>query len=235
MSIVPAARAWAPNSASSMLPWPCPTRPPRPRISPFLISTLTLAQRRASQAGRREQHLVVGMKLIGEGRFGGFLPGHQPDRLVLRDGSVSAIDTSAPFLSMATRLQKRTISSQRCEMKRMMAPDLRRPAMSSASHADLVVAERRGRFVEQEHPRIALDGAHDLQHLLLAKRKIADTCSGIDVEAMASKNLLRRLAGALVERCCPRRGSARRSAGDCARRSVRAPGSVPGRRSRRRG
>jgi predicted RNA-binding Zn ribbon-like protein len=71
---------------------------------------------------------------------------------------------------------------------------------------DLVVSQRRGRFVEQRDPRLALDGAHDLQHLLLAERKIAGARARVDGQAMASENLLRCLAGALSGNAAPRVG-----------------------------
>ncbi len=52
-------------------------------------------------------------------------------------------------------------------------------------------AERRGRFVEQQHLWLAGDGAHDLQHLLLAERQLADPRVGHDGEAVAGKKLRR--------------------------------------------
>ena len=80
------------------------------------------AQRRASQAATQRAALCPWNEACRERTIrqlparSSAGPPHPPRR------PVSAIDTSAPFLSIATRLQKRTISSQRCEMKRTIAP-----------------------------------------------------------------------------------------------------------------
>ena len=151
------------------------------------------AQRRASQARRREQHPVLGMKLVGEGRFGRFLPGHQPDRLILRDG-----------LGIGDRHQRavpqyrHTIAEADDFIPAVRDEEDDRARVAQARNAlgeprDFVVAERRSRFVEQEHAGIALNGAHDLQHLPPAERQIAEDRARIDVQAMARKNLFRRL------------------------------------------
>ena len=150
------------------------------------------------------------MKLVGEGRLGRFLPGHQPDRLILRDGLGvgDRHELAVPQYRHAIAEADDFIPAVRDE-----EDDRARVAQARdelGEPRDFVVAERRGRFVEQEHAGIALDGAHDLQHLLLAERQIADARARIDVEAMARENLLRRLRARGRARCCPRRGSARR-------------------------
>ena len=101
--------------------------------------------------------------------------------------AVSATETSSPFLRMATRLQKRTISSQRCEMKRTIAPAVAQVRDEIGEPGDFARSQRRGRFVQQEHARIALDGAHDLQHLLPPERKIADAWRPGRRRAMAQR------------------------------------------------
>src|ERR1700722_6836061 len=161
------------------------------------------AQRRAAQTGRREQHFLVGMKLIRKGRLGGFLPGHQPDCFVLRDhlGVGDRYERAVPQYGDAIAEADDFVPTMRDE-----EDDSARVAQACdelGEPGDLVVSQRRGRFVEQEDARLALDGAHNLQHLLLAEREIADACARIDVEAMASENLLRCLAGALSGNAAP--------------------------------
>ncbi len=60
----------APNSASSRWPWPCPTRPPRPRISPLRARGLT-----PSRTGLRQRSALRAMpspaRLLRREGFGG--------------------------------------------------------------------------------------------------------------------------------------------------------------------
>ena len=146
------------------------------------------------------------MKLVRKGRLGGFLPGHQPDRFVLRDrlGVGDRHESAVSQYGHAIAEADDFIPAVRDE-----EDDSARVTQASdelGEPRDLAVAEGGSRFVEQEDARITLDGAHDLQHLLLAKREIADARARIDVEAMASENLLRRLAGALSGDAAPRVG-----------------------------
>ena len=148
--------------------------------------------------------------MSGKEQFGCFLPGHQPDRLILRDR-----------LGIGDRHQRavpqyrHTIAEADDFIPAVRDEEDDRAQVAQARNAlckprDFVVAERRSRFVEQEHTGIALNGSHDLQHLPPAERQIADARARIDVEAMARKNLFRRLPRHGRAKRCPRRESARK-------------------------
>ena len=96
---------------------------------------------------------------------------------------------------------------------------------------DLVAAERGGRLVHHDHPRVEADGAGDLQQLQLGDRQRARRAADVEVQAERVEARLGRCAGTPASR--PGRtgragGRAPRSRPRRGRRRSGAPGRSPG-------
>jgi hypothetical protein len=153
--------------------------------------------------------LSLEWSLPGKEDSAGFLLGHQPDRFVLRDGlgvgdrHQRAIPQYGHAIAEASDFVPTVRDEEHDRARIAQACD------ALGKPGGLAIAKRRSRFIEQEHTRIALNGAHDLEHLLLPERQLADACARIDVETMASENLVRTLAGSLSRDASPRVGRRR--------------------------
>ena len=118
-------------------------------------------------------------------------------------------------------------------MKTTVTPLRLQPRDDLAQPVDVAAGQRRGRLVEQQDRRLAIDGAGDLDLLLhgeveVADFVVADRCR----RDRASRNARDRRASRLRRSIMPERvRRAHRAAACCRARSDRAPASFPGTRS----
>ena len=101
---------------------------------------------------------------------------------------VSATAISSPLRSTATRLQKCTTSSQRCEMKRTILPSRRRRSTKAASHSTSAPPSAEVASSSSRTRGLAFDRADDFEHLLPAEGQVADARARRDVERVAGED-----------------------------------------------
>ncbi len=99
------------------------------------------------------------------------LPRERPLR---SDASPERMARTRPSRTTATRAQWRTRSPSRWVIRRTIRPDSRELAHLAEQLVGLGVGQRRIGLVEQEHPRVARDGARDLGPLLHGERAFAE-------------------------------------------------------------
>ena len=234
----PSAISRMPKEARKRSSWPMPWSPATPRISPLMESE-----------GRVPELLAGGEVLDREdlGRVVGLTAG--------RGGKVWAIERPMIISMICASLKSATAPVAICRPLREHGQVIAEgPHLAHAmrdeddGHAggleagddlaepvDVAAGERRGRLVEQEDARLAVDGAGDLDLLLDGEVEFADLVAEIDVEAErvemgANRALRRRAAGSC------RSGRPARRAGACCRGpSGPGPASFPGTRSGCRG
>ena len=203
MSIVPAVRPWAAKQSLEHAALTLPDQAAEAQNLALPDLDADPPQRRASQAGRREQHLVVGMKLVGKGRFGGLLPGHQPDGFVLGDGlgvgdrHQHAVPQYCDAIAEADDFIPAVRDEEDDRARIAQAGD------ALGEPGDLVVAERRVASSSRRTRGLRSTARTISQHLLLAKRQIADARAGIDVEPMGGREWPPPSGGRAFGRCCP--------------------------------
>ena len=108
-----------------------------------------------------------------------------------------------PLRSTVSVSQKARTSRMRCEMKTMVTPSALQPGDDLAEPVDVAAGERRGRLVEQQDARLAVDGAGDLDLLLQGEVEVADLVVEIDVEAQFVEVAQRRRRARCGGGSCP--------------------------------
>ncbi len=188
-------------------PWPCPTSPPRPRISPLAEFELK-CPRAPCCAGSRADSATspVDRRLAGKPSSAFCRPVIR--RTASRSRQLGGIGDAPPVRrcgASATRLQKRTTSSQRCEMNRTM-PRLRRAAAPTrpASHATSLAPSAE-----------VASSSSRTRGFRSTARTISSICCwpsgrsptrapGDDVETVPGKDFRGDAPHGAADRCCPR-------------------------------
>ncbi len=86
--------------------------------------------------------------------------------------AASTVVTCRPSLSTVTRSATAKISSNRCEMKTMPSAARAKLTHDVEQSIDLAARKTRRRLVENQHPRVLLERARDLDHLLLRNAEL---------------------------------------------------------------
>ena len=110
-------------------------------------------------------------------------------------GDRASASTTAPSRSTVTRSQPSTTSPRRWVMITTARPSSARRRHTASSPVASVAGEHRGRLVEQQDPGVGVEGAQDLQPLLLAHGELGDRHAVAHVEAEALDELGEALAG----------------------------------------
>ena len=103
--------------------------------------------------------------------------------------AVSSVPIERPPRRTVTLSATAVTSCSLCEMKMIVRPSAAIARNVSNSTVRLLRCEHRGRLVEDQHPRVPIEGLEDLDPLLLADRELPDPGAWIDGEPVARPEL----------------------------------------------
>ena len=221
--IVPPATGRSPVIASISSDWPLPSMPAIATISPPRTAKLapSTAVSPRSSTTLRSDTSRPSPPGAGEAPFSTRRSTSRPTMRFASPASstseVTTVPTERPRRSTVTRSEISSSSLSLCEMKTIEVPCSRSPLQHLEELTGLLRGEDRGRLVEDEDPRAAVESPQDLDALLLADADVGDARVRVDGQAVALGELAHPGDGRLLveqPRARPRLGPEHEVLGD---------------------
>ena len=204
--IVPALARRIPMIVSTSSVWPLPSTPAMPTTSPLWTPKSMSStgprhrppRRRRPSTAQRDASVTVDSRVSGRGQLAAH---HHLGQLAARDvPSGRPWRRSAPRRITVIESATASTSSSLWEMKMIVMPSAFSRGRLAKSVVDLLRHQHRGRLVEDEDPRAAVEHLQDLDPLPVADAEALDQLVGVDVQAVRAGELGDAPAG-LRDRC----------------------------------
>ena len=235
----PSAISRMPKAARNRSSWPMPWRPATPRISPLWRAKLAFRELVARPTGSRPRRPPPPWSGLTAGRGGKVWAMERPMIISMisrvaeigdgAGGDVPAVPEHGEVVAEGPHLAHPVRDEDDRHARRLEAGD------DLAQPVDVAAGERRGRLVEEQDARLAIDRAGDLDLLLDGEVEVADLVAEVDVEAERIEMGADRALGRAPADHAGEADRARRGGACCRGPSGPGPASSPGTRSGCRG